>query len=118
MNQTLLNPAQSSNDEIGQLAYSIWEEEGRPDGRSLEHWLMAENRLRTQKEFITSPYGRNEQSSVVAPAEPSVGPSVGTDISGSPAELNENTRGSKSELPSKRQSGSRLAPANNIGKAA
>jgi hypothetical protein len=27
---------------IGQRAYAIWEEEGRPEGRHLDHWLRAE----------------------------------------------------------------------------
>ncbi|HVP57014.1 MAG TPA: DUF2934 domain-containing protein [bacterium] len=29
-------------DEIRLIAYGIWEEEGRPDGRHLDHWLRAE----------------------------------------------------------------------------
>lgn len=28
--------------EIAKRAYSIWEMEGRPSGRDLEHWLRAE----------------------------------------------------------------------------
>ncbi len=27
---------------IEQAAYRIWEEEGRPEGRDLDHWLQAE----------------------------------------------------------------------------
>ena len=30
------------NEEIRLIAYRIWEEQGRPDGRDLEHWLKAE----------------------------------------------------------------------------
>jgi hypothetical protein len=30
------------NEEIRLIAYHIWEEQGRPDGRDLEHWLKAE----------------------------------------------------------------------------
>ena len=30
------------NEEIRQVAYRIWQEEGRPDGRHHEHWLRAE----------------------------------------------------------------------------
>jgi hypothetical protein len=40
---------QVSHDEIARLAQSIWEEEGRPEGRSIEHWLRAENQLRNAK---------------------------------------------------------------------
>ena len=29
-------------------AYKIWEENGRPDGREIEHWLQAEAELRAQ----------------------------------------------------------------------
>lgn len=28
--------------EVKQIAYHIWEEQGHPDGRDLEHWLKAE----------------------------------------------------------------------------
>lgn len=35
-----------AHDEIALCAMSIWEEEGRPQGRELEHWLLAEARLR------------------------------------------------------------------------
>ncbi len=30
-------------EEIQQIAYQIWEEEGWVNGRELEHWTMAEN---------------------------------------------------------------------------
>ena len=33
-------------EEIGALAKLHWEEEGRPDGRALEHWHRAESELR------------------------------------------------------------------------
>ncbi len=29
-------------DEIREIAYRIWEDEGRPEGRVLDHWLEAE----------------------------------------------------------------------------
>ena len=35
-----------SHDEISRRAKELWEQEGRPDGRSEEHWLRAENELR------------------------------------------------------------------------
>ena len=35
-----------THDEIALCAMSIWEAEGRPQGRELEHWLLAESRLR------------------------------------------------------------------------
>lgn len=39
----------SRHDEIALLAYALWEREGRPQGRSLDHWVTAERQL------ITSP---------------------------------------------------------------
>lgn len=33
--------------EIGLRAYQIWEAEGKPDGKSFEHWLRAEAELTT-----------------------------------------------------------------------
>lgn len=35
-----------THDEIALCAMTIWVEEGRPQGRDLEHWLLAETRLR------------------------------------------------------------------------
>jgi hypothetical protein len=35
-----------TNEEVAALAYSIWEQEGRPEGRDLEHWRAAEAQLR------------------------------------------------------------------------
>lgn len=31
--------------EIAQRAYAMWEQEGRPYGRNLDHWLTAEKEL-------------------------------------------------------------------------
>ncbi len=33
------------NVEIAKRAYAIWEVEGRPNGRQIEHWLRAEAEL-------------------------------------------------------------------------
>jgi hypothetical protein len=30
---------------IRERAYAIWEEEGRPDGKHLEHWRRAEDEI-------------------------------------------------------------------------
>lgn len=35
-----------THDEIALCAMTMWVEEGRPEGRNLEHWLLAETRLR------------------------------------------------------------------------
>ncbi|MFA6560559.1 MAG: DUF2934 domain-containing protein [Verrucomicrobiia bacterium] len=42
-------PRQQTNiptpDEIAVCAFAIWEKEGRPHGRDVEHWLQAEAQL-------------------------------------------------------------------------
>ena len=38
-----------SPDEIARCAYLIWEREGRPAGREMQHWLEAEAQLRAIK---------------------------------------------------------------------
>ena len=35
-----------NEDDIARLAYSYYEEEGRPEGFAAEHWLRAEQNLR------------------------------------------------------------------------
>lgn len=35
----------SSQDKIRQRAFEIWEAEGHPQGRDLDHWLRAESEL-------------------------------------------------------------------------
>ena len=35
-------------DEVARRAYEIWEREGNPSGRDLEHWVRAEEELRSQ----------------------------------------------------------------------
>ncbi|MFD1702259.1 DUF2934 domain-containing protein [Methylopila henanensis] len=34
---------------ISELAYRIWEEEGRPEGRDGDHWIEAERRYAAQE---------------------------------------------------------------------
>ncbi|MEO8464480.1 MAG: DUF2934 domain-containing protein [Gammaproteobacteria bacterium] len=36
------------NSRIEALAYEIWEQQGRPEGRHEDHWAEAERRLRSQ----------------------------------------------------------------------
>jgi hypothetical protein len=37
-------------DDVRARAHKIWEREGRPEGRNLEHWLKAEEELEVEKE--------------------------------------------------------------------
>jgi hypothetical protein len=39
------NPTNPSEDEIRVRSYLIWEREGRPEGKSEEHWLQAKAEL-------------------------------------------------------------------------
>jgi hypothetical protein len=38
---------------IRERAYAIWEEEGRPDGRDLDHWRRAEQEISSADEAET-----------------------------------------------------------------
>ena len=42
-------PDPVTREEVGLYAYCIWEKEGRPERRALEHWLQAELQLRTAR---------------------------------------------------------------------
>ena len=37
--------SQATEDEIAVCAYYIWEQEGKPERRALDHWLQAELQL-------------------------------------------------------------------------
>jgi hypothetical protein len=60
----------ATNEEIRQLAHRIWEEEGKPEGRALEHWVRATQTLEKSQP--------GEKSLVVsAPAKASLVPAGG-----------------------------------------
>jgi len=41
-----LSAGEPTPEQIARAAYSAWEQEGRPQGRDLAHWLYAEQRLK------------------------------------------------------------------------
>ncbi|HUJ02145.1 MAG TPA: DUF2934 domain-containing protein [Rhizomicrobium sp.] len=41
---------------IRRRSYEIWEREGRPDGRSLEHWLRAKGELEAELQGAANPW--------------------------------------------------------------
>ena len=41
--------AEPTPEEIALYAYAIWEHEGRPEGREIEHWQQAEAQLRAAR---------------------------------------------------------------------
>lgn len=44
-------PDESVREEIALAAYSIWEQEGRPEGRNVEPWLQAEVQIRATRDI-------------------------------------------------------------------
>ena len=50
-----------SPDEIARCAYLIWEREGRPAGREMQHWLEAEAQLRALKMQMQMPIPEPEK---------------------------------------------------------
>lgn len=61
-------------DAISRRAYELWEQEGRPEGRHLEHWLRAEQDLsgaRRKSDDVSAP-------APVTPAQTDVQPLQGT----------------------------------------
>src|SRR5262245_30766902 len=92
------NAMELSHEDVGRVAHSIWEQEGRPEGKSLDHWLMAEKQLRGEKQRQNSA-ATNEQSSVVAPAGQNT---------------ERGSRSSKGDGGGKRQSVSLRGPTNRI----
>ena len=56
-NATTCAAGPPTNEQIAALAYCIWEQEGRPEGRDLEHWRTAEAQLR-QTRVPSGPPGK------------------------------------------------------------
>lgn len=44
-----------AQDAIARCAYLIWESEGRPEGRAVEHWILAESRLLAAGQIVAVP---------------------------------------------------------------
>jgi hypothetical protein len=49
------------HDEISRRAREIWEREGRPEGRDMEHWLQAEAELHRESEHGAPQRALNSQ---------------------------------------------------------
>jgi hypothetical protein len=84
---------------IRQRAYELWERDGRPEGRELEYWLMAESELARGTEPLAGPLTPTES----APADAPLGTSPGADMTAPavPAEPDDPTRpgGPKGKRP-------------------
>jgi hypothetical protein len=49
-----LPPSLTENEQIERLAYDLYEEEGKPDGRADEHWRRAEEFVHAQRLAIAA----------------------------------------------------------------
>lgn len=58
--------------EIRERAYDLWERHHRPEGFSIELWLMAERELRAEREARNSQVGTGQGEGEAAP--PGEGP--------------------------------------------
>jgi hypothetical protein len=48
-------------------AYAIWEEEGRPDGKDVEHWLRAESEITSARDNVAAQAGAARDRAPRAP---------------------------------------------------
>jgi len=56
--------SQITHDEIAQVAYRHWEQDGRPEGRDREYWLEAEQQLKATMHLLLT------EQTAVRPAAP------------------------------------------------
>ncbi len=70
------------DDEIRHIAYDIWVKEGRPAGKSVEHWLKAESAWAARSHQGTTPAHSGVPTPWVAPASPKA--STAPDAAASP----------------------------------
>lgn len=70
------NPKLNRDERISLLAYQIWEEEGRPDGRDEVHWYLACQMVDAEDGAETEPLPEwlNRQEQAPAPATAEVQP--------------------------------------------
>ncbi|HUR58890.1 MAG TPA: DUF2934 domain-containing protein [Opitutaceae bacterium] len=65
---TATSPNSASADAISRRAYEIWENNGKPDGCDLEHWLQAEKEVGGGNGQSANGQSTNGQSNANAPA--------------------------------------------------
>ena len=46
---------------IRERAYALWEQEGRPEGRSLAHWFKAEAELAIERALVAQEKNRSRE---------------------------------------------------------
>jgi hypothetical protein len=55
-----LPPSLTEHEQIESLAYHLYEEEGKPDGRADEHWVRAEQFIHAQRLAVASSSEQSE----------------------------------------------------------
>lgn len=67
-------PNSMNEQKIREYAYTIWQREGCPHGRDLDHWLAAERQIMTARpEIATAPDGK-PHAALVKGRSPQVAP--------------------------------------------
>jgi hypothetical protein len=54
-NEGIVNMREHSHDAIRDRAYALWEEDGRPEGKSLDHWAQAVRELSATDSDVNLP---------------------------------------------------------------
>ncbi len=106
----------ASTEEVARIAYSLWEQEGRPSGRDQEHWLKAEAQLRavaaeagkkqapaTAAAKVTAPVPPVKVAAPALASKPAVAPTVAVSAATPPA-----LPSPKVELPKGKRKGRRV----------
>jgi hypothetical protein len=61
-----LAPPLTEHEQVESLAYRLYEDEGRPDGRADEHWARAEQFIQAERLAIASSSEKSDIIQVVA----------------------------------------------------
>jgi Protein of unknown function (DUF2934) len=61
-----LPPPLTEHEQVESLAYRLYEDEGRPDGRADEHWARAEQFIQAERLAIASSSEKSDIIQVVA----------------------------------------------------
>ncbi|MBI2853343.1 MAG: DUF2934 domain-containing protein [Chloroflexi bacterium] len=64
----------ATEEQIRELAYNIWEQEGRPDGKDQEHYYSAK-RMLEEREAAMAPTSQLQSASPLLPQPASTNPS-------------------------------------------
>jgi len=60
--------------EIRVRAYTLWEQEGRSDGRALDHWSRAEREIAAMQETLKAAVAATQAAAAKKPAKPAKAP--------------------------------------------